>query len=121
MPPECINYSTDIKDTASFTDEEVKMVMDGVSDENLKCLIGIRKDILHSNAHLNMKKSSSRQKKNYDLKNAMPTKLSVGDLMLKIKQKNLSRKEGRKTGQQNRRAAISCRVNHVQWEFEAYG
>ena len=92
MPPECINYSTDIKDTANFTDEEVKMVMDGVSDENLKCLIGIRKDILHPNAHLNMKKSSARQKKNYDLKNAMPTKLAVSDLMLKIKQNNLSRK-----------------------------
>ena len=92
MPPECINYSTDIKDTAIFTDGEVKMVMDGVSDENLKCLIGIRKDILHPNAHLNMKKSSVRQKKIYDLKNAMPTKLSVGDLLLKIKQKNLSRK-----------------------------
>ena len=51
MPPECINYSTDIKDIEDFTDEEVKMVMDGVSDENLKCLIGIRKDILHPNAH----------------------------------------------------------------------
>ena len=86
MPPECINYSTDIKDTANFTDEEVKMVMDGVSDENLKCLVGIRKDILHPNAHLNMEKSSARQKKNYDLKNAMPMKLSVGDLVLKIKQ-----------------------------------
>ena len=68
------------------------MVMDGVSDKKLKCLIGIRKDILHPYAHLNMKKSSARQKKNYDLKNAMPTKLSVGDLVLKIKQKNLSRK-----------------------------
>ena len=84
MPPECINYSTDIKDTANFTDEEVKMVMDGVSDENLKCLIGIRKDILHPNAHLNMKKSSARQKKSYDLKNATPMKLAVGDLMFKL-------------------------------------
>ena len=62
MPAECINYSTDRKDIDDFTDEEVKMVMDGVSDENLKCLIGIRKDILHLNAHLNMKKSSVRQK-----------------------------------------------------------
>ena len=61
MPPECINYSTDIKDTDDFMDEEVKMVKDGVSDENLKCLIGIRKDILHPNGHLNMKKSSVRQ------------------------------------------------------------
>ena len=43
MPPECINYSTDTKDTDDFNDEEVKMVMDGVSDENLKCLIRIRK------------------------------------------------------------------------------
>ena len=60
MTPECIN----------FTDEEVKMVMDDVSDENLKCLIGIKKDILHPNAYLNMKKSSVRQKKNYDMKNA---------------------------------------------------
>ena len=68
MPPECINYFTDIKDTADFTDEEVKMVIDGVSDENLKCLIEKRKDSLHPNAHLNMKKSSTRQKKNYDLK-----------------------------------------------------
>ena len=42
-----------------------------------------------------MKKSSARQKKNYDLKNAMPMKLSVTDLVLKIKQKNLSRKGGR--------------------------
>ena len=80
MPPECINYSTDIKDTADFTDEEVNMVMDRVSDENLKCLIGIRKGILHPNEHLNIKKSSARQKKNYDLKNAMPTKLSVGPI-----------------------------------------
>ena len=67
MPPECINYSTNIKDSTDFTDEEVKMVMDGVSDENLKHLIGIRKDILHPNAHLNKKKNSARQKKNYDL------------------------------------------------------
>ena len=81
MPPECINYSTDVKDTMDFTDEEVKMVMDGVSGENLKCLIGIRKDILHPNAHLNIKKSSAREKKNYDLKYAMPTKLSVGDVI----------------------------------------
>ena len=93
-PPGCINYSTDIKDTANFTDE-VKMVMDGVSDENLKCLIGIGKDILHPNAHLNMKKSSARQKKNYDQKNATPMKLLVGNLVLKIKQKNLNRKVGR--------------------------
>ena len=95
MPPECINYTTDIKDTANFTDREVKMVVDGVSNENLKFLIGIRKDILHPNAHLNMKKSSARQKKNYDLKNATPMKLAVGDLVLKIKQKNLSRQGGR--------------------------
>ena len=79
----------DIKDKSNFTDEEVKMVMDGVSDENLKCLIGIRKDILHPNTHLNVKKSSARQKKNYDLKNALPMKLSVGNLVLKIKQKIL--------------------------------
>ena len=68
MPPECINYSTDIKDTVNFTDEELKMGTDGVSDKNLKCLIGIRKDILHPNANLNIKKSSATQKKNYDLK-----------------------------------------------------
>ena len=76
-----------------FTGEEVKMVMESVSDKNLKCLIG-RKDILHPNAHLNMKKSSARQKKNYVLKNGMPMKLAVQDLVLKIKQKNLSRKGG---------------------------
>ena len=70
MPVECINYSTDIKDINDFTDEEVEMVLDSVSDENLKHLIGIRKDILHPNAHLNIKKSSARQKKNYDMKNA---------------------------------------------------
>ena len=75
-------------------DEEVKMVIESVSDENLKCLIGIRKDILHPNAHLNMKKSSVKQKKDYDLKNATPMKLAVRDLVLKIKQKNLSRKGG---------------------------
>ena len=95
MPPECINYSMDIINTANFTDEEEKMVMDGVLDKNLKCLIGIRKDILHPNAHLNMKKSSARQKKTYDLKNARPRKLSVGNLVLKIKQKTLTRKWGR--------------------------
>ena len=44
-----------------------------------------------------MKKSSARQKKNYDLKNATSMKLSVGDLVLKIKQKNLTRK-GEETG-----------------------
>ena len=68
MPPECNNYSTDIKDINDFTDEEVNMAMDGMSDKNLKCLIGIRKDIVHPNAHLNMKKSSVRQKKSYVLK-----------------------------------------------------
>ena len=93
--------------------------MDAVSDENLKHLIEIRKDILHPNANLNMKKSSVRQKKNYDLKNAMSAKLAVSDFMLKIKQKNLSRKGGDWTTEQT--AAILCRVNHVQWEFEAYG
>ena len=46
-----------------FTDEEGKMVMDSMSDDNLKCLIGIRKDILHPNSHLNIKKSFARQKK----------------------------------------------------------
>ena len=50
----------------------------------------------------------------------MLMKLSGGNLVLKIKQKNLTRKGG-KTEQQNRRAAILCTVNHVQWEFEAYG
>ena len=80
MPPECINYSTDIKDIDNFTDEEVKMVMESVSDKNLKHLIGIRKDILHPNGHLNIKKSSVIQKKNYDLKNAMLMKLAVGPL-----------------------------------------
>ena len=69
--------------------------MDSVSDKNLKCLIGIRKDILHPNAHFTIKKSSARQKKNYDMKNAMPTKLAVGDLVLKIRQKNIGRKGGR--------------------------
>ena len=63
MPAECINHSTDIEDIDDFTDEEVKMVMDSMSDKNIKCLIGIRKDILHRNAHLNIKKSSARQKK----------------------------------------------------------
>ena len=88
MPPECINYSTDIKDIDNFTDGEVKMVMDCVSHKNLKYLIGLRKDILHRNAHLNMKRSSVRQKKNYDMKNAMPMKLAVGDLVLKITEKS---------------------------------
>ena len=92
MAVECINYSTDIKDIDDFTDEEVKMVMDSVSNENPKHLIEIRKDILYPNAHLNIKKSSARQKKNYDMRNAMTTKLAVGDLVLKIIQKNLCRK-----------------------------
>ena len=35
--PKCINYSTDIKEIDDFTDEEMKMVMEAVSDENLKC------------------------------------------------------------------------------------
>ena len=74
---------------------QMKMVMDSMSHENLKCLIGIRKYILHPNAHLNIKKSSARQKKNYDVRNAMPMKLAVGDLVLKIRQKNLCRKGGR--------------------------
>ena len=95
MPAKCFNYSTDIKDINDFTDEEVKMVMDSMSDENLKHLIGIRKDILHANSHLNIKKSSARQKKNYDMRNAMPMKLAVGNLVLKIRQKNLGRKGGR--------------------------
>ena len=43
MPVECINYLTGIKDINDFTDEEVKMVMENMSDKNLKCLIGIRK------------------------------------------------------------------------------
>ena len=94
MPVECINYSTDITDIDDFTDEEVKMVMDSMSNENLKQLIGIRKDILHPNAHLNIRKSTAR-KKNYDMRNAMPTKPAVGNLVLKIRQKNLCRKGGR--------------------------
>ena len=63
MPVECINYSTDIKDINDFTHEEMKIVVDSVLDENLKHLIGIRKDILHPNDHLNIKESSARQKK----------------------------------------------------------
>ena len=71
-------------------DEQVKMVMDGMPDENLKCLIGIR---YPSSQCPHQYEEEFCETENFDMKNAMPMKLGVSDLVLKIRQKNLDRKE----------------------------
>ena len=57
-------------------------------------MVKMRDSVFHT-VEENIKKGQKRQKKNYDLRNVRPFQIAVGDIVLKEKQKDISRKGGK--------------------------
>ena len=94
LPSECTQYEEDVLKNLDFTEEEIKLLSQTVTQENFHSLVEMR-DSVFANAHANIKKGQKRQKKNYDLRNERPVQIYVGDIILKEKQKDISHKGGK--------------------------
>ena len=88
MPCECTDMGTDL------TEDEVEEIAEEMSSENMRKLMQIRQNIF-DDAHGNIKRAQKRQKKYYDIQNATKEVLDIGDIVVKERQGNLSRKGGR--------------------------
>ena len=91
LPSECIQYKEDVLKNPDFTEEEIELLSQTVTQENFHSLVEMRNSVF-ANAHANIKKGQKRQKKNYDLRNERPVQIDVGDVVLKEKQKDISHK-----------------------------
>ena len=71
LPSECTQYEEDVLKNLDFTEEEIELLSQTVTQENFHSLVEMR-DSVFANAHANIKKGQKRQKKNYDLRNERP-------------------------------------------------
>ena len=71
LPSECTQYEEDVLNNLHFTEEEIELLSQTVTQENFHSLVEMR-DSVFANAHANIKKGQKRQKKNYDLRNERP-------------------------------------------------
>ena len=71
LPSECTQYEEDVLKNLDFTEEEIELLSQTVTQENFHNLVEMR-DSVFANAHANIKKGQKRQKKNYDLRNERP-------------------------------------------------
>ena len=94
LPSECTQYEEDVLQKLDFTEEEIELLSQTVTQENFHNLVEMR-DLVFANAHANIKKGQKRQKKNYNLRNERPVWIDVGDVVLKEKQKDISCKGGK--------------------------
>ena len=100
LPSECTQYEEDVLKNLDFTEEEIELLSQTVTEENFPNLVEMS-DSVFANAHANIKKGQKRQKKNYNLRNERPVRIDVGDVVLKEKQKDISHKGGKLHGRYN--------------------
>ena len=71
LPSECTQYEEDVLKNLDFTEEEIELMSQTVTQENLHSMVEMRGSVF-ANSHANIKKGQKRQKKNYDLRNERP-------------------------------------------------
>ena len=71
LPSECTQYEEDVLKNPDFTEDEIELLSQTVTQENFHNLAEMR-DLVFANAHANIKKGQKRQKINYDLRNERP-------------------------------------------------
>ena len=91
MPVECMDIGTDIRKFADITKEEAEEIAQKMASENMRKMMTIHQDIFND-AHGNIKRAQKRQKKYYDIRHATAEVLSIGDIVVKERQANVSRK-----------------------------
>ena len=89
MPVECTDIGTDVMKFADLTEEEAEEITKEVSSENMRKMMTIHQDIF-DDAHGNINRAQKRQKKYYDIQNATAKVLSIGDIVVKERQANVS-------------------------------
>ena len=94
IPVECTQYEEDVLQNPDFTAEEVEMLSQHITEDTFQNMVKMR-DSVFQTAEENIKKGQKRQKKNYDLRNVRLFKIAIGDIVLKEKQKDISRKGGK--------------------------
>ena len=95
LPSECTQYDEDVLKNLDFIEEEVEMLSQVVTEDNFHNLIKIQDARYLIMLRQTLTKGQKREKKNYDIRNAWPVKIDVGDVVLKEKQKDISRKGGK--------------------------
>ena len=70
LPSECTQYE-DVLKNLDFTEEEIELLSQTVTQENFHSLVEMR-DSVFANVHAKIKKGQKRQKKNYNLRNERP-------------------------------------------------
>ena len=86
LPAECIDYTKDVRDNEDYSPEEIEMLREGITLENIHRLTGIHDDVFDQ-GKANIHKAQQCQKKNYDMRNATGETIKVGDIVLKEKMK----------------------------------
>ena len=94
LPSECTQYEEDVLKNPDFTEEEIELLSQTVTEENFHNLVEMR-DLVFASADANIKKGQKRQKENYNLRNERPVGIDIGDIVLKEKQKDISCKGGK--------------------------
>ena len=96
LPAECKELPDNIKLIPDLEESQVKDILEELENTNLQILLNMRDDIFED-ASLNIKKAQKRQKRNYDLRHSgkNKTELALGDMVVKEKQMNITRKGGR--------------------------
>ena len=94
LPVECTQYEEDVLQSPDFIAEEVEMLSQHITEDTFQNMVKMR-DSVFQTAEENIKKGQKRQKKNYDLRNARLFQIAIGDIVLKEKQKDISRKGGK--------------------------
>ena len=94
LPVECTQYEEDVLQNSDFTAEDVEMLSQYITEDTFQNMLKMRYSVFQT-AEENIKKGQKRQKKNYDLRNARPFQIVIGDIVLKEKQKDISRRGGK--------------------------
>ena len=84
----------DVFNQPDMTCDEMEMLSNCITQENFHLLAEICDSIFEDTDH-HIKASQKRQKRNYDLRFASGNVIKIGDVVLKEKQKDLSRKGGK--------------------------
>ena len=71
LPSEYTQYEEDALKNPDFTEEEIELLSQTVTQENFHNLVEMRVSVF-ANAHANIQKGQKRQKKNYKLRNERP-------------------------------------------------
>ena len=87
-------FDLDVFNQPDMTCDEMEMLSNCITQENFHLLAEIC-DSIFEDTDRHIKASQKRQKRNYDLRFASGNVIKIGDVVLKEKQKDLSRKGGK--------------------------